>query len=141
MSRLHNQTVPQVTRRRGGRQDVWQQPLLKSWKHLKAIWVVRLSSDAALLAAAGYTCMLTLYDVRTAGQANGVCPPLQQVCVRGIVLDRGKIDLVLGTSCVHVVGSCLLQFESCFACRVIADLIRGSSRASIHLESQLFLRR
>ena len=36
--------------------------LLIEWKHPKAVWVVRLSSDGALLAAAGYDCKLTLYS-------------------------------------------------------------------------------
>ena len=36
--------------------------LLQEWVHEKPVWVVRLTSNGALLAAAGYDCALTLYD-------------------------------------------------------------------------------
>eukprot|EP00966_Prymnesium_polylepis_P186561 4324785-Prymnesium_polylepis.1 len=36
--------------------------LLQEWVHEKPVWVVRLTSNGALVAAAGYDCALTLYD-------------------------------------------------------------------------------
>jgi len=54
-----------------------KEPLLNKWKHSKAVWVVRLSNDGALLAAGGYDCTVTLYNVVFTDR--GAIPPLEQI--------------------------------------------------------------
>ena len=48
---------------------------LREWKHAKAVWAVRLSSDGALLAAAGYDCKVSLYDTRLPASVSGDSEP------------------------------------------------------------------
>jgi len=56
-----------------------QEPLLITWKRAKAVWVVRLSSDGALLAAGGYDCQLTLYNVLASEKSGDARPPMLEV--------------------------------------------------------------
>ena len=59
----------------GGRATVYNtltDEALFTWKHDKPVWCVRLSSGGDLLAAGGYGCALTLYDLKSITQIQQI---------------------------------------------------------------------